>query len=302
VRLEPTGKIRCVTSATDQGQGTWTGITQLVAERLGVEPSDVDIVAHDTAATPYGSGAWASRGLTVAGEAAWLAADALRDNLLKLAGTILQAAPASLTIAEGDIRDAATGRSRMRLAELAHIGHFRHDTLPKDVQPELAATRTYYPKDRPYAVANGVQGSWLEVDCDTGMVRLLGHWIVEDCGRVVNPLLVDEQLRGGIVQGIGSALFEECAYDEHGQLRNGTLADYLVPMAREMPDIHVRHVETRTPGTAIGTKGAGEGGAVGAPAAVLLAVNDAVRPLGAKVSRLPMTPDVVLAAIRDAKR
>jgi carbon-monoxide dehydrogenase large subunit len=297
VRLEPTGKVRCVTSATDQGQGTWTGITQIVAERLGVEPSDVDIVAHDTAVTSYGSGAWASRGLTVAGEAAWLAADALRENVLKLAGAILQARPASLALAGGEVRDAATGRARIRLAELAHVGHFRHDVLPKDVQPELAATRAYYPKDRPYAVANGIQASWLEVDRDTGMVRLLDHWIVEDCGRVVNPLLVDEQLRGGVVQGIGSALYEECAYDAHGQLQNGTLADYLVPMATEMPDIHVSHVEVPLAGTAIGTKGAGEGGAVGAPAAILLAVNDALRPLGARVAQLPITPERVLAAI-----
>jgi carbon-monoxide dehydrogenase large subunit len=300
VRLEPTGKIRCATSATDQGQGTWTGITQLVAERLGVEPADVDILAHDSAATPYGSGAWASRGLTVAGEAAWLAAETLRENILKLAATILQAVPASLTIAHGDICDVATGRSRMRLAELAHIGHFRHDTLPKDVQPELAATRIYYPNDRPYAVANGIQGSWLEVDRDTGVVRLLEHWIVEDCGRIVNPLLVDEQLRGGVVQGIGSALYEECAYDAHGQLQNATLADYLVPMAGEMPDIHVSHVENRQKGTAIGTKGAGEGGAVGAPAAILLGVNDALRPLRARVNRLPITPEHVLTAIRNA--
>jgi carbon-monoxide dehydrogenase large subunit len=167
----------------------------------------------------------------------------------------------------------------MRLAELAHIGHFRHDALPTDVQPELAATRAYYPKDRPYAVANGVQASSLEVDRDTGMVCLLDHWIVEDCGRVVNPLLVDEQLRGGVVQGIGSALYEECVYDAHGQLQNGTLA-----------------------GTAIGTKGAGEGGAVGAPAAILLAVNDALRPLGAELLVSPITPRQVLSAITRAGR
>jgi len=168
------------------------------------------------------------------------------------------------------------------------------------VQPELAVTRHYAPDDVPFALANGVQGSSLEVDAETGAVRLLDHWVVEDCGRIVNPLLVEEQIRGGVVQGIGGALFEECRYDEHGQLLNGSLADYLVPMAAELPDIHVGHVETPLSGTALGAKGAGEAGTVGAPAAVLLAVNDALRPLGAQVSSLPITPEAVLNAIAAA--
>ena len=297
VKLEPSGRIRCLTSATDQGQGTWTGIAQIVATQLGVAMEDIDVAPNDTGVSPYGGGAWASRGLTIAGEAAHSAAGVLKDNILALAGAILQADPAALDVADGAVRDANGGAVRMSLAELAEIGYFRHDTLPPDVQPELAATRHYAPKGRPYALSNGIQASWLEVDAETGFVRLLDHWVVEDCGRVINPLLVDEQIRGGVVQGIGSALFEQCRYDSEGQLLNGTLADYLVPMAADMPEIHIGHVETPVPDTALGTKGAGEAGTVGAGAAIFVAVNDALKPLGARVSRQPITPAHVREAI-----
>ena len=132
----------------------------------------------------------------------------------------------------------------MPLEELARIVYFRPDTLPEGVSPELVATRHFVPRVYPFAFTNGIQGSYLEVDAETGFVTLLKHWVVEDCGTVINPQLVDEQIRGGVVQGIGGALFEECIYDANGQLRNGNMADYLVPMAAEMPDIEVGHVVT----------------------------------------------------------
>jgi carbon-monoxide dehydrogenase large subunit len=140
----------------------------------------------------------------------------------------------------------------------------------------------------------------VEVDTDTGLIHLLGHWVVDDCGRVVNPLLVDEQLRGGVVQGIGAALFEECRYDDQAQLLSGTLADYLVPMAAEMPDIVVGHVETPVPGTLLGGKGVGEASIVGAAAAVANAVNDALAPRGVELFELPLTPERVLQALAAA--
>ena len=300
VRLEPSGAVTCVTSAVEIGQGTLTGIAQIVADRLGVAAGDVGVHAGDTASVPYGGGAWASRGLTICGEAAWRAADALGGNILRLAGTVLQSAPEALELAGGFIRDRGAGARRMSLAELAAIGHFRQDTLPPGFQPELAATRHHVPDAAPFALANGVQASLVEVDVETGAVRLLEHWVVEDCGRVVNPLLVEEQIRGGVVQGIGGALFEECRHDADGQMLNASFADYLVPMAGEMPDIHVGHVETPNAGTRLGTKGAGEAGTVGAAPAVMLAVNDALRPLGARVDRWPMTPETVLNAIAAA--
>jgi len=297
VKLEPSGKVQIVTSATDQGQGTSTGITQIVGDRLGLTMDDISITfSGDTAVTPYGGGAWASRGLTIGGEAAWRAADALADSLCELAGAILQTAPEKLEVAGGGIRDRSTGEQRMSLAEVAEAGHFRHDLLPPGTQPELAATRHYAPA-APFCIANGIQGALVEVDLDTGIVQPLSHWVVEDCGRVINPLLVDEQIRGGVVQGIGGALFEHCIYDDDANLLNGTLADYLVPMAAEMPDIHVGHVETPMEGTQLGAKGAGEAGTVGAPAAILCAVNDAIRPHNALVTEMPITPEVVLTAL-----
>jgi aerobic carbon-monoxide dehydrogenase large subunit len=158
-------------------------------------------------------------------------------------------------------------------------------------------TRHYSTKEFPFAFTNGVQASWLEVDVDTGIVKLLKHWVVEDCGRVINPMLVDEQVRGGVVQGIGGALYEHCVYDEAGQLRTTTLADYMVPMAAEMPDIMVGHVETPTAESLLGAKGAGEAGTAGAPAAIMNAINDALKPFGARVFAQPFTPDRILRAI-----
>jgi len=185
----------------------------------------------------------------------------------------------------------------MPLGELGRIVYFRGDTLPPDLPRELMQTRHFITKEYPFAFTNGVQACWLEVDVETGAVQLLKHWCVEDCGRVINPLLVDEQVRGGIVQGIGGALYEHCTYSPEGQLLVGSMADYLVPMAAEMPDIEAGHVETPTRESVLGAKGAGEAGTAGAPAAVMNAINDALRPFGAKVFAQPFTPERILAAL-----
>jgi len=155
------------------------------------------------------------------------------------------------------------------------------------------------PRAWPFAFTNGVQASYLEVDTRTGEVKLLRHWCVEDCGTVINPQLVDEQIRGGIVQGIGAVLFEHCLYDDSGQLLNGTMMDYLVPMAGEMPDMEIGHVVTPTSDSELGAKGAGEAGTAGAPACIMNAINDALRPLGATpITQMPVTPELVLRALR----
>jgi carbon-monoxide dehydrogenase large subunit len=298
IRLDPGGSVTAAISVTEQGQGTETVIAQIVASAVGVPLDRVRVVTGDTERTPYGGGTWASRGAGIGGEAALQAGRALKANILALAGAMLQSAPASLDVAEGWIVDAAGGTRRIDLAELGRAGYFRGDTLPPDVQPELVATRHYSPRDYPFAFTNGVQASLVEVDVETGFVTLLKHWCVEDCGTVVNPLLLDEQLRGGIVQGLGGALFEECLYSPEGQLLNGTMADYLVPMAAEMPDIEIGHVVTPTASSALGAKGAGEAGTAGAAAAVMNAVNDALAPLGARpVMATPITPQRVLRAL-----
>jgi carbon-monoxide dehydrogenase large subunit len=297
VRIDPDGSVVAASGVTEQGQGTEAMLRQIVAEGVGVPIERVRIITGDTLTTPYGGGTWAGRGTGIGGEAALQAGLAVREAALKVAGAMLQAQPDTLDLINGEIVDRATGAARMPLTELSRIVYFRGDTLPPDLPRELMQTRHFITKQYPFAFTNGVQASWLEVDIDTGLVKLLKHWCVEDCGRVVNPMLVDEQIRGGIVQGIGAALYEECPYSPEGQLMVGSMADYLVPMAAEMPDIEVGHVETPTQESLLGAKGAGEAGTAGAPGAVMNAINDALRPFGAKVFAQPFTPERILEAL-----
>jgi len=297
VRMEPDGSVVALSGVTEQGQGTEAMLAQIVAEGVGVSPKSVRILTGDTRVTPYGGGTWASRGAGIGGEAALQAARALRATILQVAAVLLQQEAGSLDIRDGQVVDAASGTARLPLEELGRIVYFRGDTLPKDLPRELMQTRHYATKDYPFAFTNGVQASYLEVDPDTGVVTLLKHWCVEDCGRIINPQLVDEQIRGGIVQGLGGALYEEIHYDADGQLLNGSMADYLVPMAAEMPDMIIGHVETPTQESLLGAKGAGEAGTAGAPAAVMNALNDALRPLGGQVTQMPFTPERILRAL-----
>jgi len=297
VRLDAQGSVICQTSITEQGQGSESLTAQIVGSMLGVPMSRVRVILGDTDNTPYGGGTWASRGAGIGGEAALQATKILRKNILDVAAAILQSTPAELDIADGVVVNSSDRAPRIELKELARIVYFRPDTLPPGIQPELMATRHYVPREYPFAFTNGVQASWLEVDTETGFVKLLKHWVVEDCGTIINPQLVDEQIRGGVVQGLGAALFEKCVYDERGQLTNANMADYLVPMSGEMPDIDVGHVVSPTFESELGAKGAGEAGTAGAAAAVANAVNDALRPFGATITEIPLTPQIILTAL-----
>ena len=301
VRLEPSGTVLCHSSATDQGQGVRTGIAQIVAQTLGIDAMDVTVRAGDTASSPVGGGAWASRGIAIGGQAALLAAEDLRGKILELGARILETPAEQIDIADGALRSTTTART-LSFAELANIAYFRQHQLPTGGCPELCATRHYVSQGFPYLTANGMQGCLVEVDIETGMIDILRLWVVHDCGRVVNPLLVDEQIRGGVAQGIGGVLYEHCEYSESGQLSNGTLADYLVPMAGELPDIEVAHVASVAAETALGAKGVGEAGTIGAGAALWNAVNDALSPLGAAMEQQPFSPDRVLRALAAAAR
>jgi aerobic carbon-monoxide dehydrogenase large subunit len=281
LRLEPSGNVTCITSNQDQGQGVETALAQLVAEELDVPLEAVRVAGGDTLMTSVGGGTFASRGLTIAGEAVLSAARSLAKRI-------------------------AAVREAMKLAdaplcEIAALMNYRQHLLPPGLDAGPAVT-AHAVMPQPYLLANGIHASLVEVDPQTGFVRLLKHWVVEDCGRVINPLLADEQLRGGVVQGLGAALYEECIYDEGAQLVNGSMADYLVPMAGEMPDIIIDHVETPVPGTLLGAKGIGEAGTIGAAAAVGNAINDALAPFGAEVLRQPYTPERILEALRNAHR
>lgn len=294
--LEADGGIRCATSITDQGQGTMTALRQIVGNALGVGLTDVEIVCGDTTASPFGGGAWASRGAALGGEAALRAAAKLKESILTIAASMLQSQPGDLRLEGGHVVN-AKGMVQMSIADVATKAHYQAHALPLEQLPALEFTETYAPHDVPYFTSNGVQATYVEVDTGLGTIRVLGFWVVDDCGTVINPLLVDEQIRGGVVQGIGSALYEHCIYNDDAQLENGTLADYLVPMASEMPDIHVAHVETPISATTLGARGVGEAGAVAASAAIWTAVNDALSPLGATVTQQPITPEHVLDSI-----
>ncbi len=204
--------------------------------------------------------------------------------MLATAAAVLQTSPETLTIRDGAVADASG--PRMTLKELARIAWFRGNELPPDVHPEFAATRHYRVTDQPFVYTNGAMAAHVEVDPDTGEIRLLDHWVVEDVGTVLNPMLVDEQIRGGVCR----ASAPRCSRNAFMTARAAServAGDYLVPMAGEMPDITIAHVVTPTSSSALGAKGAGEAGTAGAPAAVMGAVNDALRPLGARLDTLP---------------
>ena len=274
LRLEPSGTVTCITSNADQGQGVETSLAQIIAEELDLPLAAVRVLGADTAMTAVGGGTFASRGLTIAGEAVLRAARELAARVEALRQ--------------------ATGIGP--LAEIAALMNYRQHALPPGVRASPAVT-VHFTMKQPFLLANGIQASLVEVDPATGFVTLLKHWVVEDCGRIINPLLADEQIRGGVVQGLGAALFEECLYDAHGQLLNASMADYLVPMALEMPDIAIGHVETPVAETALGVKGVGEAGTIGAAAAVGNAINDALAPLGVEILEQPYTPQRILRAL-----
>jgi carbon-monoxide dehydrogenase large subunit len=298
--MEASGQVRIHIGTTDQGQGIDTGIQQVVAGVLGIPLDDIEVVSGDSALSPMGGGSWGSRGAALGGEVAMRAARTLRLNLLSMAGFLLQKSADDLDLVDGIVVDKQHGTAHMSTAELAKIGHFRPYTLPSDLPSDLTVTARYASRDRMFIAGNGIQVAIVEVDTGTGLVRPLRHLVVHDCGRVLNPLLVREQIRGGVVQGLGSALYEEFRYAENGALLNASFADYLVPMAAEMPDIEVAHVTTPTETSELGAKGAGEAGLAGAVGAILNAVNDAISPTGAFLTEVPLTPPRIVEAINRA--
>lgn len=297
IRLEADGGVRVETGATDQGQGTLTGVRQVVAGILGVALDSVRVTTSDSSGA-RGSGAWASRGLSMAGEAAALASADLKKHILEAAAALLQRCPGSLSIENGFI--SSIDGAGMSLEALAKTAWYNPVELPAGISERLALSRSFVLQGRPHLMANGVQAALAEVDPETGVVTLLKHWVVEDCGHLVNPALVDGQIMGGVAQGIGAALMESCHYDQTGQLLNGSFLDYTLPRADNVPEIEVHHISTPQAGTALGIKGVGEAGTIGAPAAVWAAINDAIAPLGASITAQPITSEMVATACAKA--
>lgn len=297
IKIEPSGKFRVAVSVTEQGQGTETVMAQVAATYMGVDVGIIDVITGDTERTPYGGATWASRGAGIGGATVMKCALAMKANLLEIAAVILQGKPDDFDLTDGEIVFKETGNSAITLGELCRIAYFRPDTLPQDYHPQLSISRHFVPQGTPFDFTNGVQASYLEVDIETGIITLLDHWVVEDCGVILNKKLVDEQIRGGVVHGLGGILLEECLYSDSGQMLTSTMADYLAPLAAEMPDIHIDHICTPTEMTPLGAKGVGEAGTAAAGSVVLNAVNDALSPLGAQLTQTPLTPERILRAL-----
>jgi carbon-monoxide dehydrogenase large subunit len=287
--VEPSGEARAFVSTATQGQGHLTALAQLLADELGWALPDVQIVEGDTDRCPYGSGAFASRSIVAAGGALALAARTVRAKVLRLAAHRLEVAADDLVIADGVIAIRGVPARSMSVREIAALAYRAPAaSLPEGLEPGLEATRVYDPP--PATFSNGAHVAVVDVDPETGQVSLVRHVVVEDCGRMLNPMLVEGQIHGAVAQGVGNALHEAIVYDAAGQLLTGTLMDYHLPRADELPAIEIGHVDTRPPVSVAGFKGMAEGGTIGAVAAVANAVADA---LGAEVGRVPLTPSEV---------
>ena len=299
LRLEPSGAVTALVGVTDQGQGTPTAFAQIIADELGIAPEAVAVHSGDTALMPYGGGTWGSRGTPIGGSATLLAARALGEKIRRVAATLLEAHPDDLRLANGRVSVSGAPDRGLTLADLARTVHFRSTEL-KGLEPSLDAT-VHFTNAQPWTFTNGAHLAVVEIDVETGRVRVLRYVAVDDCGRIVNPALVEGQIAGGIAQGLGGALMEHCAYDETGQPLCGTLMDYAVPTAADVPPLELHHLETPAPSIAGGYKGAGEAGTTGAPAAILNAVNDALAPLGAAITDQPITAERIVSALRDSR-
>jgi carbon-monoxide dehydrogenase large subunit len=299
VRVEPSGAVTALVGVTDQGQGTHTALAQIVADELGVDLDAVTVRSGDTAMVPYGGGTWASRGMPIGGSATLLAARALGGRIRRLAAAVLEAHADDIELAGGRAAVRGSPHHGVGLSELARTVYFRSNEL-RGVEPSLEET-VHYANPAAWTFTNGAHLAVVEIDVETGRVHVLRYVAVDDCGRLVNPALAGGQVMGGIVQGLGGALWEHCAYDDAGQLTTATLMDYAVPTAADLPPIEIHHLETPAPGLAGGFKGAGEAGTTGAPAAALNAVNDALAPFGAVITDQPITPERVRRALGNAK-
>ncbi|MEP9375378.1 xanthine dehydrogenase family protein molybdopterin-binding subunit [Aquabacter sp. CN5-332] len=288
VRIGPSGKVVVTTGAAAQGQGTVTMLAQLAAEALGVKPQDVTVIAGDTAASPLGLGAFASRQAVTAGNAAHLAAHEVREKILHVASAWLEAEPDDLDLADGRVHVKGVPGHGRSFGEIASaLAGLPGLALPKGTAPGLAAAVDFRPPAMTYC--NGTHVAEVEVDPETCVVKVTRYVVVHDCGRLINPMMVDGQIIGGVVHGIGSALYEWMVYGEDGQPLTCTYADYLLSTADVAPRIELHHMESPTPLNPLGVKGAGESGTIAALAVIASAVEDALRPFDITVRDLPMT-------------
>ena len=298
VKVDMTGTARVSVSCPSQGQGHETAFAQLAAGELGLDPAAVVVVQTDTDVVPMGSGTFASRAVVAGGGALMQAAAQIKTKAVAIAAHLLEASPGDVAVADGRFFVRGSPERALPWMEVARVAHAPGPAgLPVGIEPGLEASSTYDPP--PAAFGNGAHLAMVEVDRETGQVKILRYVIAEDCGPMLNPLIVEGQTHGGLAQGLGEALYEEVIHDDAGQLLTATFMDYLIPTAMEVPPVQIVHLETPSPNTIRGFKGVGESATIGSPACVANAVSDA---LGRAMDTLPMTPGRIVEWIRPLTR
>ncbi|HEY2018570.1 MAG TPA: xanthine dehydrogenase family protein molybdopterin-binding subunit [Bryobacteraceae bacterium] len=296
VKIEPSGKVTVLTGASPHGQGEETTFAQIVADELGVDIDDVMVVHGDTAVVQYGIGTFGSRGTAVGGAALFYALQELKTKLKKFGGMLLETE--ALSLSGGSCVDEASGKS-VSFGEMA-VAAYHAKTLPPNTQPGLVATHFWEPPN--FTFPFGAHIVVTDVDRETGRISIRRYVAVDDCGKIINPLLVSGQVHGGVAQGLGQALWEEAVYDENGQLVSGELTDYALPRASFMPFIESSHTETPSPVNPLGVKGVGEAGTIGCSPAVVNSVVDALSQLGVRHIDMPLTPEKIWKLIQQGGR
>jgi aerobic carbon-monoxide dehydrogenase large subunit len=300
VRISPTGQITVSTGAAPMGQGLCTALAQICADAFGVRAQDVMVIAGDTAAAPLGLGGFASRQTVTAGSSVKIAAAAVAAKARKLASHMLEAAEEDLEIVDGEVRVVGAPQLAVKLCDLARVlkgapGY----PFPKDIEPGLESSATFRVDQLAYS--NACHVAEVEVDIETGGVRILRYFAMQDAGRLINPMIVDGQVHGGIAHGIGNAIFEWMGYDEAGQPITTTFADYLLPTAADVPNLQTLYKESPSPHNPLGVKGVGEVGVIPAAAAIISAVEDALSPFDVRIAQMPITPSKLAELIARAR-
>jgi carbon-monoxide dehydrogenase large subunit len=298
ITVDPSGFVEARIGSSPHGQGLRTTLAQIIADEIGVTPDVIKVVHGDTDTSPYGFGTFASRSLVISGGASLIAARKVRAKLIKIASHLLEAAPGDIVLENGAATVAGTDRT-ISIAKMAREAYTQTHRFKGEIEPGLTESGSY---DPPGTFSNACHVAIVEVDVETGRVKVEKFLVAEDAGKIINPMIADGQVHGGIAQGIGNALLEEIIYDESGGILTANLADYMPPTAREIPPIELHHMETPSTNSITKAKGLGEGGCIGAPAAIVNAINDALSPFGVAIDEIPATPQRIRAALRKAKK
>jgi len=299
VSIQTDGRVCLATGVGTQGQGHFTSFAQLVAEQLGVEASDVDVITGDTARFNWGTGTFASRGAVVAGNACHAAALAVREKVVRLAASVLGCQEEDIDLAEGTVRVRSEPSRSLPLGELAAKANPLRGAVTPGTEPGLEATAYFGPERG--CTASGVHAMLLEVDPDTAQLEILKYVVVHDCGTVINPMIVEGQIHGGVAHGIGNAFYEQLVFDDGAQLMNASFMDYLLPTATDVPHIETAHVTTPSPLNPLGVKGVGEAGAIPVGALFAQAIEDALGDRCPEILEMPLSPNRLFELLQEGR-